>query len=942
MKFKLIYGKSGSGKSEYIYKDIKNNGSNKNIFIIVPEQSNLNAEKKLFEITEKQSLINIQVLTLSRCAYHIANEVGGSKIIHLSKVGKDMLIYDLLVKYKSDLKFLGKSDKNIDVVDNMITEFKKHNISVQDLYNLEVEDKYMKLKFEDIAILYEKYEQSLGDFIDENDKLNILAESLENSKMFENSLIYIDEFMGFTAQEYKVFEKLINKCDEMTVTVCTDSLLEASTNYEDGLLDVGDIFYFNKRFAKKLLDIAIKNKCNIEKIHLENQYRNANDVGLFLASNPYTELEYVAKTIYNLVKKDEYKYNEIGVITEDLDYYSEYAKSIFAKYNIPLFIDEKKTLNQNILIKYILAMLNIFSENWSFDAMFNYLKIDLLNIDKNNIYALENYCKKWGIRGSKWYNKEFNYEPVNENQEMLEGLRKRVVEPLMNFKNKVSENKTVEEITKEIYKFLIENNINKTLNEKLKQYNNTQISDEYNTSYKVLINVLEEIVLIFKDQKTTFEKYKELLQIGLNSSEIGKIPATQDQVLLGDAERTRNNKIKALFIIGVNDGSFPKNNRVEGYLNDKDREVMKQAGLEVANTSIENLYEEQFNIYRILNMPEEKLFLSYCSSDKDGKTLRPSALLKKLGTFLVDKDMTLVEGVFPKPFSPTNEFVTFEEALNAYKNYLNNEDVLAEWENALRYFYNKDRKKINDAIAGIYYTNKAQEISENNMNKLYGNTLKTSVSKLENYRRCPFSFHLKYGLNLKETENLKVEAIDTGTIMHEVIDLFFKEIDEENINIKQIEENKITEIVNKIIDELLQMSKYYIFSSNAKFKLLTRRLKKIITRSIEYIIYTLKYSDFEVLGHEIDFKDNGKYKPIEITLEDNKKVQITGKIDRVDIGVLDGNKYVRVIDYKSSIKKVDLNEALEGLQIQLITYLDAISEQENFNPRWNFVFKFNR
>ena len=147
-------------------------------------------------------------------------------------------------------------------------------------------------------------------------------------------------------------------------------------------------------------------------------------------------------------------------------------------------------------------MLEIFSKNWSYEAVFNYLKIGLLEIDKDDIYLLENYCVKWGVRGNKWYLREFNYEQINDKQEHLEELRKRIVTPLINFKNKVSENRTVTEITKEIYNFLIENNINEVLDKKIKLYGSMEISDEYNTSYKLLNSVLEDLCTVFKDEKS--------------------------------------------------------------------------------------------------------------------------------------------------------------------------------------------------------------------------------------------------------------------------------------------------------------------------------------------------------------------------------------------------------------------------------------------------------
>ena len=243
-KINLIYGRSGTGKSEYIYKDIdKKINEFKNIYIIVPEQSNLTSEKKFFEITGRKAMLNVEVLTLSRMAYRIENEIGGNHN-HLSKVGKSMLIYDLLNKNKKDLKFLSKSDKNVEVVDKLFTELKKHNITVSDLESLEITDQYTTLKINDIKILYEKYENYLSNkFIDENDELKKLADNIQYSTMFENASIYIDEFFGFTPQEYQIFEELVKKCKEVSIAICLDAI-ESNKPKEN------DIFYFNRKYAK--------------------------------------------------------------------------------------------------------------------------------------------------------------------------------------------------------------------------------------------------------------------------------------------------------------------------------------------------------------------------------------------------------------------------------------------------------------------------------------------------------------------------------------------------------------------------------------------------------------------------------------------------------------------------------------------------------------------
>ena len=215
------------------------------------------------------------------------------------------------------------------------------------------------------------------------------------------------------------------------------------------------------------------------------------------------------------------------------------------------------------------------------------------------------------------------------------------------------------------------------------------------------------------------------------------------------------------------------------------------------------------------------------------------------------------------------------------------------------------------------------------MKKLYGNTVTTSISKLESYRRCPFSYYLKYGLRLSDRTELKLEKLDTGTLMHDIINHFFDRLNENNQSVKDLLEEDIEKIVEEIMKEKLALKQNYIFSSIPKYVVLTQRLKKVIVRALKYIINTLKYSDFKVLGTEIEFGEGKQYEPIEIKLENNKKLEIIGKIDRVDIAENEKGKYIRIIDYKSSVKNIDLNEVVAGIQIQLLTYLDAVSKKEN-------------
>ena len=1003
MGLRIIYGRAGSGKSKFIYDDIDKKikaGEKNKIYIITPEQFSFTAEKKLME--NKKAIINAEVITFDRMAYRVLSETDG---VHnsITKCGKSMLIYSILQKEKNNLRLLNKSDENIDLCIRTISEFKKNKILISDLKSelSNINDEYLKIKLNDMILIYEKFEYNIQKkYIDETDLLTKLEHNIEKIDIFKNSLIYIDEFVGFTKQELSIIKKLLDIANKVTITACIDNL-DFNTNPDS------DIFYPNKKTIKKILKLTKENEI-IEKIYLDKLYRfknkellfiennffnkktkkyenNTNSINLFLAKNKYSEIENIAKEIINLIKNNNYKYNEIGVITKNINSYSSLAKSIFAKYNIPVFIDEKKDLNQNILIRYILSILEIIVKNYSYESVFNYLKNPFLELDQNSIFKLEKYVIKYGIKNNK-FKKDFEYGIDENNKDeinYLNKLRKNIINLLIDLENKITKKQNIEKIINTIYDFLINekleeklnrkinllnnklifknnnliiflklkklnNKIYKNNNKKLKKLidnfkiNNYELSKELKLSYEIIINIFKEIKNIFKNEKMTIDEFYKILKTGLKNSDLGKIPSTQDQVIFSDIDRSRTHKIKAIFIIGINDGVFPEVNTNEGFFDDGDRELLKQNGIELAQGTIENIYDDNFNIYKAFTTAEEKMYLSYVSSDIDGKSLRASYLILKLkkifktlkenSDILENNNICYMEkNLYDNLILNINNFnnKSVEKLIKNESNSNNNLFLL------YKYFIenNKFKKILKNNLEYIKYLKKPEKIKKENILKLYGKKLTTSVSKLEMFKACPYEYFLRYSLKLREREELKIRNIDTGSFMHEVIDSFFKNLNKKNYSIKTINEEIIDQIVEEIISEKLKDTKNYIFNATKKYILLINRLKRIIVKAIKYIIISLDSSDFNILDTEICFDEKkGHYKPITINLDNERKVEIIGKIDRVDLAKDENNKYVRIIDYKSSIQDMDFTNIYGGLQLQLITYLDAMCKLEDFIP----------
>ena len=900
----------------------------------------------------------------------------------------------------------------------IISELKKHAVTINDLKNVqeEIENKYLKSKLKDIILIYEKFENKIQDnYIDETDLLTILAENIDKIDLLKNANVYIDEFAGFTEQEFETIKKIIKIANSVTITFCADNLdLNTDPNT--------DIFYPNKVTYKKIIGLLDKDE-KVETINLNNLYRfkneelkyiekylystkvkqfnlsaqeemldkqkqeladdtqtleKENNINLFLAKNYYSEIENVAKKINKLIKKENLRYKDICIITKNTDSYSSLIKTIFEKYGIPVFIDEKRDLNQNIIVQYILSILEILNKNYSYESIFNYLKTGFVEIDENDIFRLEKYCIKFGIKNNK-FKKDFVYGK-DEDLAHLNELRKQIITPLINLKEKIDEEKTAKNIAKQLYLFLIEQNIEEKINKKinkLKEENFLDLAKEYEESYKIIIDILDEINLIFGEEKITIDKFIKILKIGLKNSELGKIPGTQDQVIVGDTDRSRSRKTKVVFIIGLNDGVFPSINKNQGFLDDEDRESLKTENIEIAKGTLENLYDDNFNIYKAFTTAEEKLFLSYASSDNDGKSLRASNLIfriKKIFPNLVEESDIIKKD----NLDLINEKISYDDLIlkiNEMENGLSPEKLFF----VLYKYYEQNKKYKNMLNENIKYINFKlnEKLKKENIDKLYGNRLNTSISKLEKYRPCPFSYYLQYILKLKDKEELKVQSFDTGSFMHDVINSFFEEINnnedykdfykkariallqdsasEDNVskpnetdsgNQDKLEKDEalkdeknledisviIEQIVDKIINEKLLNENNYIFTATEKYKLLVQRLKRIIVKSLKYIIQSLVQSEFRLEGTEVEFGEKGKYKPIVLNLEEGKTVELIGKIDRIDVAQDENKKYVRIIDYKSSVKSLDFGNVYAGLQLQLITYLDAVCKIEDFVP----------
>lgn len=967
MGIRFIYGRAGSGKSSFcideISKRVKDDSVSKIIYI-VPEQYTFQRETLLLRRIGEHALLKTEVLSFKRMAHRVFDSCGGRVHDRMKDSGRSMLIYKILQNDEENLHYFNRISKEqgfTDIISKTITEFKKYNVFPENLDDSveNVDDKDLKDKLMDLSLIYSKFNESIAEnLIDGDDELTLLAEKLSLKDPYRDAEIWIDEFTTFTPQQMEVIRALAGQCKEINITLCMDELGKGK---ED---EVTDIFNVIKSTEYRLLlmmrennigylepinlndGVPLRFRQSKELAHLEKYFftypfklykDRIKDMRLYKANNSYDEIEEVAREIIRLVRDEGYRYRDISVVCRNIDEYEKITTVIFNEYGIPLFLDKKIDILNNPLIILVLSALEIYLRGWSYETVFKYLKSGLTGISRDEIDVLENYVLAKGIKGYKWTG-ELSVEAEDE---VIVSIMEKVREPLMTFHKKILK-KDVRGICTAIYEFLVDINVFDRIDEWVKKFEEEGLQSkvkEYEQVSEVVLDILNQAVEVMGEEKLDIDEFYRILISGFQSKEIGVIPAALDQVNVGDIARVKGREVKALFVVGVNDGVLPSASKDEGILSDRDRDILKDIGVELSSSTKSKVFEEQFMVYTALTLGSNFIMVSYPMADFEGKSLRPSIViprLKRIFPRLVEEsDIYNVRNRNDKFSDVVAPIPTFNKLILALRKSYEKEEIEEYWEDVFSWY--KEREEFNNRsghiFAGLNYSNTGDEIGREKIKELYSTDsgrLLFSVSRLEKYAECPFAYFVQYGLKARDRKIYEFTAPDLGSFMHGILDDFTKKVKSEKIAWSELTADRCRQIVSELVEIKLKEESDSILNSSKKYRYFTDRFKRVITKSVSVISEQMRKGQFEIFSNEFDFGDYKNGSPIKLELPSGEDVYLTGRIDRIDTLEMDGNTYVRVIDYKSGSKKFDLNELYYGLQIQLLVYLDAILRNSKY------------
>ena len=928
----IIYCKSDSIKTDYMLKAIKQNTENgKKQLVFVPETKTFEMEKALLSMFESGGSQYVEAASMTRFASGFIKE---RQLKFASQGAKLLMCKKAVDKARSSFSYYTKGSDNPSFYSKMLEsleEIVKSGVKAEELYTA-YQSGNLKDDIVDIAsvltVWQSEMEQSgfaVGDVLTNG------AEALCDLQKIPYDDIWFCGYTGFTHSERQLISALMKKDVNLHFTFMTDG--------KDSL------FLEQNRSIFSLGRECDDNGINCKKIHLENteeitdisylaekilsfgkdRYEGeSHNIRFLSGANTGEECDFVASEIFRLTREKGLRYKDIAIACGNVEKYENPLERALNSYKIPVYTSDKTELLAKPSVAALTGAVFAVRSNFSYEAMFSYLKTGLLDIAEQLVCKLENYVLAWNIRGNMWdrqwkstiteYGEYQSEEKIRELEE-INAVREKVIAPLMALKNDFAEAHTGAEYIAALRKYMEIIGFGNLTQAKAEEYYEKQMQREaleYVQLYDIILDALSQFEQVAGDDEMNINQFHSLFSLVLSGYSIATVPDTIDRIVLSDFRNTPILRPEVLFIIGCNDGVFPPDGEGNSLISERDREELSRKDVRLSLTGEERQTEMESHIYRTIALPKDKLYMSFSRADILGNEQRPSYLMARAQAII---DSVKLEDITDK----NEEYMLYTEdtvMLLACK-YLSG----AEYEQTFSAFEHLKNKKADqfEQVESIKTGQRGPLTSRDTIRGLYGTTANLSASRIEKIKSCPFAYFMEYGMRAKERKRIDFDAKSVGSFMHELVENAVKAYIEGGR--EQVEPSiraSAQSYVSRVVSE---------GEMSAKLKVILDNIVKNSYSLIDSIIDEIEKSDFKPMFCELSFGEGGvdgySFERGGLT------VNINGKIDRVDGFVKDGVLHLKVVDYKTGVKKFHISDIIYGLNIQMFLYMMMLSEIKN-------------
>ncbi len=946
---RFVLGKSGSGKTEYLYNTLTKlaRGEDSRLIMLIPDQSSFETEKEFLDRLGAKKCKNVMVFGFSRFCRYVFDAVNFEQKNVIDDSTRAVIMSLALEQLSDSLEMFAGSSGKKGVIDSMLStlkECKKAKISTEALRAASafISDKTLKTKLRETALIIDAFDAIVEQsYIDPLDNLTRAAEILAENSIFDGFTLAVDSFSGFSAQQLEVLRLLFTQCKSVYVALTLNPFEEEPQSL---FSTTEDTYKTLKNIAKSegvdikapvKLEENLRTACDELKILEKNLYQRKSGsfeiksdcINVFEAETAYSECEFAARKIKELVIEQGYLYSDIAVVCRDIAPYTGILNTVFDKYEIPYFMDMSYDIFIKPVIRYVYSIFAVILNGWQKDDVIAILKTGLTNNSDEEISAFENYVYVWNINGTS-FKKPFENNPTGysdkmskedaEQLNMAEKVRKALAEPLESFREGIKD-KTGLEITEKLYELLETLRVTDAISalyDRLKADGEPAQAKEQIRLWNLLMNALDQTVAVVGELKISPKRYFELLSLRLSTLKIADIPRTIDSVSVGAAHRVRLNREKAVFLIGCIDGIFPAVPSTSGFFSSFELKILSLNNIPFGDEPAMLADFENYLAYKSATAPSEKLFVSFYKTDLTGGTYMQSSIISEIQKIFPNIVLHREEDYLSAKDCTWALLPAFEECARSFKSESNESRALKNY-----FSENEEYREKYNALCNAKESKPFSFEDKSNVNLLFGDDLRVSASQIEKFSLCRFSYFCNYGLRVRERRRAEINPLEYGTFIHYIMEIFFSKYSKEEFSAMTDEE--ITNECDRILSDYVSNHFGGAENNTPRFMYRFNKIRENVHFLILHIISELKNSGFTPVDCELKIGED--IPAYTVNLPSGQKIHLRGSVDRVDILKRNNENYIRIIDYKTGSKEFKLSDILYGLNLQMLIYLYAIT-----------------
>lgn len=918
----LIKGRNGSGKTSWCLSEIvKRAKEGKESVLLVRENLDYTFEVELVKRLEPAERRYCEVTNMKKLCRDIIRRRSGYAHHFLDDPEKITIIRKIVLKCADQLLFYKKKGRDstfYGMLSQLFDELRNENVTPEDLRKIaeSCRSDLSKQKFMEIALLLEQYEAELADsYFDNASEVEYAGKLLAEADLLKDKEVFIDGFFGFNAVTRKLIALISQSSSNTYVTIeCSDNRSDkdnafaATYKSAERLSEMyWDMFgtYPNLEVFPADDHTKPSGLINAEYYFGTGKFNSEGKEGLFLikGSSIYDEVEMCADEIKRLTREESVQYRDIVILLRDPSRYQEAILRTFDRFGISYVFDIPETLEFAPCTSFLLSALEM-ARGIRTDSLLRLLKTGLCDITEEEEAVLESYVFVHGIEGEDWL-KPFCENPEGmgsvstDNIDLLnktESARKKVVQWLEPF---------LSSSRKAVGAALIRNAY-----ELLERCGGLDYMEKMNEpgrcDAQLSLDMVDRLYHLIGNDPLTRDEVSDLLKVMARSTKALQIPERIDAVVVGETNRPSFQSPQNVFVLGLNDGVFPRDD-FEGVLFTlEERDLLYENEFYVTGAFDECVDMETYYLYHACSIATRRLYLSYAEKDHQGNELSLSAevaaFVERLGLSPLEKK---------KEFGIVNTLtakIRFADALSRDDGYLVNAlEKSAVRTDCLQLRNSTDRKSLKI---------KDKDLSK----KLAGENQRISSSKIDVFENCRFRFFARYLMNLQPLRKAELSPLEAGNYVHDVMEHMMKEL---NGDLLSVDENVLKLVCSRLSDEYMD-NLVPAENRTKRMQAICDQIKSATSRLAVQLRKEQEQSEFRPVDFELSIGNNGEIRGTRYELEDGSTAVVEGKIDRVDFYKSNETGFVRVVDYKTGEKKFNLSDVWQGLNIQMLVYLFAL------------------